>query len=110
MGNPSRHLYPTILRIIDDDELYAAATLAGLAVSKGVIKAHNEHGCRKAKARMRIALARLKATHIRQVSDGELAGNGPPIPAWYGWRWKQAIVEDLRATGVQRETRRVPHE
>lgn len=72
-----------IMDEVDDNHLYTASTLAMLA---------RDQGYEQLMQRVRVALKRLaKINSFPAKGDGELEGYSIPIPAWFGWRWREAL-------------------
>ena len=81
-------LYDKVLRALPRNELFSPATIADFARAKGLIPKD-----RQSRERVRASMVRFCNNHgFPNDGDGviTLVGNAP-TPAWFGWRWQEAI-------------------
>ncbi|MBO1320347.1 hypothetical protein [Acanthopleuribacter pedis] len=86
--------YSILIEQLDEDEIYTPATIADFAEVSGFIDAPKDtNEYRLARQRVRIAMGRFSNNHrFPDEGDGFVTLKGqPPIPGWFGWRWKAAI-------------------
>ncbi|CAM2009501.1 hypothetical protein [Acanthopleuribacter pedis] len=90
-GRPMK--YAVIIEQLDEDDLYTPATIADFAEEIGFIDSRDPERHRLERQRVRIAMGRFSNNHkFPDEGDGFVTLRGqPPIPAWFGWRWKNAI-------------------
>ncbi|CAM2009156.1 hypothetical protein [Acanthopleuribacter pedis] len=85
--------YSIIIEQLDEDEIYTPATIADFAEQIGYIDTSDPERYRLERQRVRIAMGRFSNNHrFPDEGDGFVTLRGqPPIPGWFGWRWKAAI-------------------
>lgn len=90
-GRPMK--YSSIIELLDEDQVYTPALIADFAESHGLIPPSNTEEGLLARRRVRIAMGRFSNNHrFPDEGDGFVTLRGqPPVPAWFGWRWKAAI-------------------
>lgn len=81
--------YGSILKELNDEEVYTAVTIAYFARDRGLLDPNQ--GERDAMQRIRITLTRLADLHEFPVEGDRviLIRDKIPSPAWLGWRWKR---------------------
>ena len=92
-GKPTK--YKDLLLSLEDDDIYTPSTIATLAKHCGMFKPEKEdpRARRLEHHRIRITMGRFSNNNnFPNDGDGQVTVKGqPPIPGWFGWRWKAAI-------------------
>ena len=90
LGRPAKYSY--ILPHLEDDKLYYPAKIAHFARDNNLLQCSAED-VPKVVERVRSSMIRLSnARDFPDHGDGYLFEKGkPPMPSWYGWRWKSAF-------------------
>ena len=93
LGRPMK--YDHLIEMLEEDQLYSPATIAAFAKDHGMLNHAGKAPKPLQIQRIRIAMGRLSNNHkFPDDGDGFLKIPGQaPVPAWFGWRWKAAIVE-----------------
>ena len=96
MASPGRPMkYKALLLALEDEETYTPATIAMFAEDNGFLQSdpNDQRERRLEKTRIRITLGRFtNNNHFPDEGDDKITLKGqPPIPAWFGWRWKASI-------------------
>lgn len=91
-GRPKKYL--TIVRKLDDYELYSPAQIGRAAANLMCTGGKEER--KRMVQRVRITMARFATKHhFPHEGDGIVTLQGQaPTPGWYGWRWKQTYGQD----------------
>lgn len=88
-GRPNK--YGTVISKLKLNKIYSPASIAKFASRSGLL---DQGDPEETYRRIRISLARM--THMKSDlfpfgGDGQVMQKGqPPMPGWFGWRWKQA--------------------
>ena len=92
-GRPMK--YRDLLLSLEDDDIYTPSTIATLAKNRGMFESawDDPKGIRLEHQRIRITMGRFSNNNnFPDKGDGQVVVPGqPPIPGWFGWRWKAAI-------------------
>jgi hypothetical protein len=89
-------LYRQIIEDLDDAILYSPATIARLIEPVWTMyKRKKRDTFELVRQRLRITMGRLRHNHrFPREGDGFLKIKGqPPMPAHFGWRWKEAYLD-----------------
>ncbi len=93
-GRPMK--YDALLRVLEEEDLYCAASIVNNALKVKVWRIDNYswESVQRQKMRVRHSLARYSTNHkFPFVGDGLVFMKGQaPQRGWYGWRWKANLV------------------
>jgi len=89
-GRPPK--YRKIIANLQAEQLYSPASIARFAQEKQLLSTESER--QLARRRLRLCLGRMthnKREEFPEQGDGivRLLGQ-PPLPGWFGWRWRRA--------------------
>lgn len=93
IGRPSK--YGHLIRQLDPQILYSPASIAQWARNNDYLQGETDRKRRLQYQRIRIALGRFSNNRkFPDEGDGMLTLRGQaPCPAWFGWRWQNAVNE-----------------
>ena len=101
LGRPIK--YGDLLNKLDGDQLFTPASIARFGVEVDYYEGLSDEERTVLMKRIRLALGRLaKSRNFPPDGDGSIQLKGQALtPAWYGWRWKNAVNCVLPGEGGQ---------